>query len=252
MIGFVSLASAQNVLLNSSFEFWLDSLGVRMPFAWYTSETSDSGSAVRVLDPHSGIYALKLNGTDTSAYAFTVSLALAGHNYRFSGWCKSSSFLAGSFIITWLNFSQQLVGNPILIPIYRSTTWRQYTQIVQCPDSAVLVNVNIVALPYISLTVDDVTLTDTVLASIEEPLSYRQTDVVQIYPNPAHDHFQIISNNENWQVLVYEITGKQIKTEINKIGNNLKVNTKSLADGIYFVKLIGNNKTEIRKLIVRH
>jgi hypothetical protein len=73
-------APAQNLILNSSFELWFDSLGIRMPFAWYTSEANDSGSATRTTDMHTGIYALKLTGSDTLAYAMTLSLCTAGHN----------------------------------------------------------------------------------------------------------------------------------------------------------------------------
>jgi len=248
----VSLASAQNVILNSSFELWLDSMGVRMPFAWYTSEAQDSGSAVRVLDPHSGIYALQLTGSDTMAYALTASIGFAGRNYYFSGWCKTNSFIAGSFIITWFNLSQQIVGTPVLIPIYRSTNWQRYTQMLQCPDSAMIVNVNVVSLPYISLTVDDVTLTDTVLASIEELTLGRPLSVFKIYPNPAHLQAQIWTDRLDSDVSIFDITGKQIDAELSRTHNLIRVNTHRLTDGVYFVRLINKDKTEIQKLVVRH
>jgi hypothetical protein len=109
-----SKVCAQNMLLNSSFELWFDSLGIRMPFAWYTSEANDSGSATRTTDMHTGIYALKLTGSDTIAYAMTLSFCTAGHNYYFSGWTKSTVYIAGSFIITWLKLSQQPLMDPVI------------------------------------------------------------------------------------------------------------------------------------------
>jgi hypothetical protein len=248
----VSFVSAQNVILNPSFELWLDSLGVRMPFAWYTSEVQDSGSAVRVADPHTGIYALQLNGSDTMAYALTASIGFSGHHYYFSGWCKSNSLIAGSFIITWLNLNQGIVGNPVIVPIYRSTSWQRYTQMLECPDSAIIVNVNVVSLPYISLTVDDITLTDTALSSVEEPKHNRPVSVFKIYPNPAHRQTHIRTDRLDSDVFIFDITGKQVNAEFSRMRNLIRVNTHRLADGIYFVKLRGKDKTEIRKLIVRH
>jgi Secretion system C-terminal sorting domain len=249
--GFLSFASAQNVLLNSSFELWLDSMGIRMPFAWYTSEATDSGSALRVLDPHSGIYALGLNGSDTLAYALTASIGFAGHNYVFSGWCKSNSILAGSFIITWINLSQQLVGDPVIIPIYRSTAWRQYIQIVQCPDSAILVNVDVVSLPTISITVDDVTLTDTVLAALDENQISTINNPIKIYPNPCQNLLTIETPAPSTSFAVYNIEGKLINVIPQNDNGRFKINTEQLSNGIYFIKTTAGNRTSVHKIVIK-
>lgn len=249
-----SIASAQNILLNSSYELWRDSLGVRMPFGWYTSEVRDSGSAIRVTDPHSGIYALQLNGSDSLAYATTLSICFAGRNYYFSGWCKSNSVMAGTFIITWLKLSQQPVMDPVIIPINRSTSYRHYTQMVQAPDSAIIVNVTILTLPSTLITVDDVTFTDTVLTGIEENEITRvrngQHNDFVVYPNPCNNQTQILfqgKQNQSFKLDIYDISGKLIKT-INQTGaERITLDTKQLTEGIYFLK----DKTTIRKLIVQ-
>lgn len=246
----VPAVSAQNVILNSSFEFWLDSLGVRMPFAWFTSEASDSGSAVRVIDPHSGIYALKLNGSDTLAYALTASIAFSGHNYVFAGWCKSNSLIAGSFIITWLNLSQQIVGNPVIVPIYRSTNWQRYSQIVQCPDSANIVNVNVIALPTISLTVDDVTLTDTVLAGIQEKTYCHRKPATIIYPNPAPGIIHIETDNAPVFIEMYDVKGRRADIQTQNETHGFKIDARHLPSGIYFVRTAMADQSNIQKVII--
>ncbi len=248
-----SIASAQNILLNSSFELWLDSVGIRIPFGWYTSEPQDPGTAIRVMDPHTGIYAMQLNGSDTSAYAVTLSICFPGRYYNFSGWCKSNSLIAGTFIITWLKLSSQPVTDPVIIPIYRSTAWRQYTQLLQCPESTALVNVNIVTLPYISITVDDVTLTDTTLSGIEEkhiPFSVDQS-TLKIYPNPCNERTQILLNEKSCSLVLYDITGKFIMNINKPTSERINLDTRKLQNGIYFLQSVTEKTTLINKLIVQ-
>jgi len=245
-----SKACAQNMLLNSSFELWFDSLGIRMPFAWYTSESNDSGSATRTTDMHTGIYALKLTGSDTLAYALTLTLCTAGHNYYFSGWTKSTSFIAGSFIVTWLKLSQEPLMDPVIIPILRNTSYHEYTQIVQAPDSAVLVNIDVVALPGVTIYVDDITLRDTVIAGIEEGHNSIPFDhnPIMLYPNPAKQILNIISQVPLTDIKLYDISGLLIKH--NAISNRT-IDISGLKNGIYFVKLTAGDKKIIEKFIVQ-
>jgi hypothetical protein len=248
------IARAQNIILNSSYELWLDSLGIRIPFGWYTSEPTDSGTAVRIADPHTGIYALQLNGSDTSAYAITLSICFTSHHYNFSGWCKSNSIIAGSFIITWLSLSQQLVGNPVIIPIYRSTSWHQYTQMVQAPDSAVLVNINIVTLPHIAITVDDVTLTDTTITAVEQENRHEVFgSTLTVYPNPAKTFFNIglpLSANRS-SLKIFDVTGKLIKEFNSLSAEENKISLIGVSPGIYFMELKSENRNIVQKLIVQ-
>jgi len=248
-----SVASAQNLILNSSFELWLDSLGVRMPFGWYTSEASDSGSAVRTTDMHSGIYALRLTGSDTLAYAMTITYCQAGHNYYFSGWAKSPSFIAGSFIITWLKLSQQPIMDPVIIPILLHTSYHNFTQIVQAPDSAILVNVDVVALPGVTLFADDVTLRDTVLTGVEEyryPLSADRLPL-KLFPNPTKSVLNIEYPNKVNQIELFDITGKILQNINHPEMQNRTIDVSGLKDGIYFIKLTTGDKKIVEKFIVQ-
>lgn len=250
----ISNISAQNIILNSSFEYWIDSVGVRMPFAWYTSEATDSGSAIRVSDTHSGLYALRLNGSDTTAFALTASICFSNNTYSFSGWCKTNAIIAGSFIINWFNLSGSVIGSPVIIPIYHSLNWQRYHQIVTCPESATVVTINIVALPYISLIVDDVTLTDTILNSIAENTCFhRKTINYQLYPNPVKNYLYLNKHvDENIQILIFDINGN--KRTLPKQDNNSHwcIDCQNLPSGIYFVELISTSKHQIEKIIVKH
>ena len=250
LLALPSKACAQNMLLNSSFELWIDSVGIRMPFAWYTSEANDSGSATRTTDMHTGIFALKLTGSDTLAYAMTLSLCTTGHNYCFSGWTKSTSFIAGSFIITWLKLSQEPLMDPVIIPILRNTSYHNYTQIVQAPDSAVLVNVDVIVLPDVTINVDDITLRDTVLTGIEEsrvPLSAGRKPL-EIYPNPTKHILNVISQVPMTDVKLYDVSGMLVNH--NTISNH-SIDISGFKAGIYFVKLTAANKKIIEKFIVQ-
>ncbi|MEO0092317.1 MAG: T9SS type A sorting domain-containing protein [candidate division WOR-3 bacterium] len=253
-----TISQARNILLNSSFEIWLDSMGVRMPFAWYTSEVNDSGSATRTTDCHSGLYAIKLTGSDTSAYAMTISISIPGSYYYFSGWCKTQSFTAGAFIITWLKLSQQPATSPTIIPVYYSNTYRNYTLFLQAPDSAVFVNVTIATLPYITIYVDDVTLSDTSLTGIEEQSELKQNKLIEINisPNPCQNSTTItckIPEPTRASLCLYDINGRLIRI-LKQTAKNLIIeplDTKDLKSGIYFIQLKTPQKTIIKKFIIQ-
>jgi PKD repeat protein len=78
-------------------------------------------------------------------------------------------------------------------------------------------------------------------------------DNLVIYPNPAEDELNIqfsVVDNSDVLLLVQDITGKQIRTDLVKAsaGNNLvMINTSELASGIYFMNIVqGNAKKTIQ------
>jgi len=249
-----------NVILNSSYEIWFDSVGIRMPFGWYTSEASDSGSAVRTADMHSGIYALKLTGSDTLAYATTLSFVTAGQYYKFSGWSKvtSSAFVGGSYIITWLKLSQQPMMDPVIIPILRHTSYYNNTQIVQAPDSAVMVSINITVLPQMTVYFDDVTLSDTVLTAIEEneiagvALRQQRNNFV-IYPNPAKTDLTIHfpSHTGSSVIEIFDVSGNLVKVKKFKGSKDENVALDDIKNGIYFLVWKSEHNQGVEKFIVQ-
>lgn len=163
-----SLAAAVNILPNPSFEVWLDTLGLNMPFGWLTSELTHPGSAQKDTGSHTGLYALKLTGGDTIAFATAVAVVRSGLSYEFAGHAAVPGPLGGGFVLQFLTLLGTPVGTPQLIPVYYSPGYRRYSRWVTAPDSAFFLSVSCVALPGGSVYFDDVTVEDTSLLGIRQ------------------------------------------------------------------------------------
>ncbi len=73
---------------------------------------------------------------------------------------------------------------------------------------------------------------------------------VSLYPNPATEYVNLISNNNSNSDLNIElisIDGKVLLKE--KLQNNI-ISLKGISDGIYFIKVISDGKVNIQKLVV--
>ena len=68
-----------------------------------------------------------------------------------------------------------------------------------------------------------------------------------LYPNPAKNSFSISSSNEVISYVIYSITGDKVLKGRNKIN----IDISSLSSGIYFVKVLENNLSSTKKLIVK-
>jgi len=108
---------------------------------------------------------------------------------------------------------------------------------------------------------EDITLTSQeyqpdVFAIKFSPVTLGNSDVVNtesmVYPNPVKDVLTI--NCKSYplqQVLIIDITGKTVK-DIKVDNSNLtSVNVSNLSAGVYLVKLVGNNATSIKKIIIQ-
>lgn len=78
-----------------------------------------------------------------------------------------------------------------------------------------------------------------------------------LYPNPVANNLTIELTqiaNELVSVSIYSITGREIFTENANVAGNLfskSYDLSSLTTGIYFVKLTNNNRTFVKKIIVK-
>src|SRR5690554_1199495 len=107
-----------------------------------------------------------------------------------------------------------------------------------------------VAVPPQSRKIDNINLSAqnfTPTVSINEFVS----DKFNIFPNPATDAVTI-TNNENIgikEVSVYDITGKIVKLQKFKKENKILLNTEYLNSGTYFLHIVTDEGTGIKKLV---
>lgn len=75
---------------------------------------------------------------------------------------------------------------------------------------------------------------------------------VSVFPNPATNHLTIAlgSNNKKVEVTIADITGKIIYTTISTDTENVEVNTKDFAAGIYVVQIQSADFTATKKLVI--
>jgi len=74
---------------------------------------------------------------------------------------------------------------------------------------------------------------------------------VEIFPNPATNEFRIKNSEFRIdKVEIYDVAGKKVLNENLHSINHQAINIASLKPGIYFAKLLGQEKSEIKKLII--
>ncbi len=74
---------------------------------------------------------------------------------------------------------------------------------------------------------------------------------IQIYPNPATDQINIVLNTaSNVEVSIIDITGKTLYALKETSNKTLVINTNDFANGIYFVKIQGDDFLKTEKLII--
>lgn len=252
----LSLSFAVNILPNPSFEIWLDTLGVNLPLGWLTSEVIRSGSAVKSTSARTGQFCVNLLGSDTVAFVTTTALVRGGLSYLFSGWAKTQNALPGSFTLQFLTILGNPIGNPTLLPVYFSTTYREYRTWVTAPESAFFLICALITAPNTSTFVDDVTLDDTSYHAIEEekgtPLSF---------PLLSSSTLKFsLEKKEFVSVFIYNLLGEAIrKAELGFLPpgsyqwqwDKTDSRGKKVAAGIYLIRLLTGEKSWTGKICLQ-
>jgi hypothetical protein len=70
-------------------------------------------------------------------------------------------------------------------------------------------------------------------------------ETTKIYPNPANNYIQVKSNLTLTSIVITDITGKTVKS----INYKTQIDIDHLSKGVYIIKLIGEEKTIVRKFI---
>jgi hypothetical protein len=202
---FFSLTGAVNILPNPSFEVWLDTLGVKMPLGWITSEYLHPGSAVKDTNSNTGSFSLRLSGGDTVAFASSMTIVRAGVSYEFSGYAAVPGIISGGFLIEFLTLRGQPTGTPELVPVYYSNGYRRYHRWVTAPDSAFFLTVSCLALPGGEVYYDDVTVEDTSRLGVEEeqPVGCRRFRVQKLV-------LPVMAFDPGPGIKVYDVLGRRV------------------------------------------
>ena len=83
--------------------------------------------------------------------------------------------------------------------------------------------------------------------NINNKVGVNPPDDIKIYPNPVKDYVLIETNDFEF-VEIFDLHGRIIKSD--RISNSqANLNISKIQSGIYFVRLIGNNKSKIKKVI---
>ena len=96
-------------------------------------------------------------------------------------------------------------------------------------------------------TTNDCTNTSNIFtaSSVGENEVYINNEI-KIYPNPAHDEFDIETTNiEKLNVQLFDITGKELSETIQFV-KSVKFTTEALSEGIYFVRITNSNSKIIK------
>ncbi|MEO0080753.1 MAG: hypothetical protein ABIL25_00465 [candidate division WOR-3 bacterium] len=204
-----------NLIVNSSFEYWL----FGSPVGWVTSNAVIESTVVRDTNAHTGRYCALLRGADTSAFVTTTTIVRPGIHYQFGAFCRVPGILPASFVLQFTTLLADPIGNPIIIPaIYSGRNYREYTRWVTAPESAFFLVVTFATLPHATAYLDDVTLEDTTFLGLEEKQSTalpiaNQTRKIVV---PAGCRLTVMPG-----MMAYDITGRRFNC--------------SLPGGIYFL-----------------
>ena len=66
-----------------------------------------------------------------------------------------------------------------------------------------------------------------------------------LYPNPANDFIELKTNFNYTSITIVDITGKAIK----QVQSQTRIDVSSLSKGIYFIQLIGEENTIVKKFV---
>ncbi len=95
------------------------------------------------------------------------------------------------------------------------------------------------------------TVTQAVNSCVGIQTNANQSSAISVYPNPSTGIFTVeFANGLNKTINVTDITGRVVLTT-SSTSDKVNVNISNLSNGIYYIKVISNNNTEVIK-VVKH
>ena len=73
----------------------------------------------------------------------------------------------------------------------------------------------------------------------------------EVYPNPSNGTVFINSTQDIDQLTVYDLTGKEVLTDVNLVSGVHQLDVSTLNEGVYFVRLTSTGQISTKRLIVQ-
>ena len=272
---------------NSGFEAWTNAGGINTPNGWGTlnamtapsmtftaaAGTPGVGSATYLSLTSKSIGAANVNGIAVSGILNTSTMqpvsgfAYTGQPVSMTGKWQHMIFGSsqGSVSVTltkWntLTSQRETVASGLQNLSGMAMSWANFTINLNyvmgvAPDSCIIVLKASGASPTDGdyLYVDNLAFSGDISSII---LNESLAENITIYPNPAkNDLFVSVTSNttQNLKIELTNIEGQLMHTELLSTtqGTSIQtINTSNLSPGTYFIKIIGDNAIEIKKIII--
>ncbi len=252
--------SAQNLVVNGSFESW--TTGV--PDGWTTFPSSANGGSIEqemgAANVQQGTSSLKViapAGTGNVKTAYTDIPVVAGQEYTFSYYYKDASDNAkGRHWAGWRSDTAQLDDNAdVLRPnAYFANSagngFELVTITLTAPATATMFRLDFRVYQEATGQDSGVIHYDNVVFGLSA-LGVNKNDIagLSVYPNPVTNGTLFINSTSgvNKSIVIYDILGKQVLKTVTANA----VNVSNLNGGVYVLKITEDGKTATRKLVIK-
>lgn len=193
-------------------------------------------------EPTGKINTMHIHGTSDE----TISYADASFSY--SGFSIQVGLGAEALVETWRNYNE--CGTEPTVYNFEDTkndglTFEQYTyKNNETGNKTVFIKVNNGVHTWYDAAHNDIDYTTEIykffIGEENEPTKVEEniSDAIAIYPNPATDIVNIVSQNDS-ELAIYNATGKEIK-RVSTTQNNTAIDISDLPNGMYFVVVDGH------------
>lgn len=196
----------------------------------------------QAFEPTGKINTMHIHGTSDE----TISYADASFSY--SGFSIQVGLGAEALVETWRNYNE--CGTEPTVYNFENTkndglTFEQYTyKNNETGNKTVFIKVNNGVHTWYDAAHNDIDYTTEIykffIGEENEPTKVEEniSDAIAIYPNPATDIVNIVSQNDS-ELAIYNATGKEIK-RVSTTQNNTAIDISDLPNGMYFVVVDGH------------
>lgn len=244
---------------NGSLENWTD--GMVEPAGWYINGNLLANGKIAKVEggAQDGEISLRIEGQDSEASGSNNNGGLqdvavtAGETYTVRFWYKSDDETLK--FKNWFQWRTEVGGGSniaenvttfqpedFLEPV---TEWTEVIVTEVAPENAQAIRVN-----FRNYKNSTGVLIDNVIVHVGEPTSTQKNSIegLSIYPNPASDVVNVISNSlSNKDIVITDLLGKTVL----KANVSQSVNVSALNAGVYMMQIKQDGKTATRKLIVK-